>query len=359
MLGAVSYTPESGEEVDVLPDANGAFGFAMPAADTDVSATLVDTRVRYMDEDGKEQFAVAREITALTPVTTPLTGWYCVKESVTFNDRIEAGKGFNLILCDGATLYAKKGIHVPAGSSLTIYAQSAGTGALTIDGLSMEYYNAGIGGNEYENAGTITIVGGRITAKGSYYGTSLVGGAGIGGGGRGGSGGDITISGGTVTATGGENAAGMKRLLGLFLSLALVLGMFPGMSLTAYAADTTITWDSSVINSIMLFEVNESYNNSGITVQMTAMEAGGFYGYRMISVGTATFVFSSTVGNIKGITINADNTGLYTYDGWTRDSTTVTWSGTPASSVTLSGRPINICDISSIVFTIEGARVCF
>ncbi len=209
MLGAVSYTPESGEEVDVLFDANGAFGFAMPAADTDVSATLVDTRVRYLDKDGKEQSAVAREITALTPVTTSLTGWYYVKEDVTVSNRIEAGEGFNLILCDGATLYAKKGIHVPAGSSLTIYSQSAGTGALTIDGLSMEYYNVGIGGNEYENAGTITIVGGRITAKGSYYGTSLVGGAGIGGGGRGGSGGYITISGGTVTANGGENAAGI------------------------------------------------------------------------------------------------------------------------------------------------------
>ena len=90
------------------------------------------------------------------------------------------------------------------------------------------------------------------------------------------------------------------------------------MLVGATAQATTITWDSSVINSIMLFEVNESYTNSGITVKMTATDMGGFYGGKMMSGGTATFVFSSTVGNIKGITINADNTG--SYDGWTSES---------------------------------------
>ena len=58
------------------------------------------------------------------------------------------------------------------------------------------------------------------------------------------------------------------------------------MMLVALATQaTTITWDSSVIGNIYLFEVNGSYNNSGITVQMTAMDAGGFYGSSMMSEG--------------------------------------------------------------------------
>ena len=35
-----------------------------------------------------------------------------------------------------------------------------------------------------------------------------------------------------------------KRLLSILLSLAMVLGLMPGMSLTALAAGKTITWDS-------------------------------------------------------------------------------------------------------------------
>ena len=116
----------------------------------------------------------------------------------------------------------------------------------------------------------------------------------------------------------------------------------------------TVTWDSSVIGNINLFEVNESYTNSGITVEMTSMESGGFYGNRMMSGGTATFVFSSTAGNIKEIVITAERVDYFN-NVWSIGSNmdTLTWSGTPASSVTLSSDPIGIRDISSIVFTIE------
>ena len=152
-----------------------------------------------------------------------------------------------------------------------------------------------------------------------------------------------------------------RKLLSFLLSLAMVIGFMPGMGMTAYAADTTITWDSSVINGINLTQVNQSFTNSGITVKMTAMEMtevgyGGFNNNVMRA--NATFEFSSTVGNIKGITINAGNTGITVYSGWTKDGTTVTWSGTPASSVTLSVQdPGRIMNISSIVFTIKGANV--
>ena len=116
----------------------------------------------------------------------------------------------------------------------------------------------------------------------------------------------------------------------------------------------TVTWDSSVFGNINLFEVNESYTNSGITVEMTSMESGGFYGNQMMSGGTATFVFSSTAGNIKEIVITAEHVDYFN-NVWSIGSNrdTLTWSGTPASSVTLSSEPISIRDISSIVFTIE------
>lgn len=142
-----------------------------------------------------------------------------------------------------------------------------------------------------------------------------------------------------------------KRILSLLVLLVAVTG--------AVAQATTITWDSSVINSIMLFEVNESYTNSGITVKMTAGEGGKFNGntmYSGYSEGTTTFVFSSTVGNIKGITINAGSI-YFSYSGWTTSCDKVTWSGTPASSVSLSDEPIFIKNISSIVFTIEDPAV--
>lgn len=43
-----------------------------------------------------------------------------------------------------------------------------------------------------------------------------------------------------------------RKFIGLLLSLTLVLGMFPGMNITAYAADKTITWDSSDIKETLI-----------------------------------------------------------------------------------------------------------
>ena len=89
------------------------------------------------------------------------------------------------------------GIHVPAGSKLTI---QGSTGSLN---ASSNGYGAGIGGGWEIDCGNIEIQGGTITATGG------VEAAGIGSGGDGASCGTITISGGTVTATGGVEAAGI------------------------------------------------------------------------------------------------------------------------------------------------------
>ena len=95
------------------------------------------------------------------------------------------------------------GIHVPAGSTLTITGGTEGTGKLIASSYG---YGAGIGGGSEGGSdgscGNITITGGNITARGG------INCAGIGGG-RDAICGNITISGGTVMAMGGPEAAGI------------------------------------------------------------------------------------------------------------------------------------------------------
>ncbi len=148
--------------------------------------------------------------------------------------RIEVNGNVKLVVLEGYTLHYAYGLHVPKGSSLTIY----GGGSLSCtlqqnDSVSEKtLYQAAIGGNASEDAGAISIVGCTVRAEGGKYAAGIGGGrasdrgvggncgtvtiyggkvtangdggaAGIGGG-RGGSGGKITINGGTVTANGGS-----------------------------------------------------------------------------------------------------------------------------------------------------------
>lgn len=133
--------------------------------------------------------------------------WYVVPANgVTISDRISVTGTVNLILTDGNTFTASKGITVAEGNTLNIYAQSEGdnAGELLINGAN---YTAGIGGDgkypyTYKNAGTVTIHGGKITTKGGANGAGI-------GGGYSGDGGNITIYGGTINAVGGQYAAGI------------------------------------------------------------------------------------------------------------------------------------------------------
>ena len=176
-----------------------------------VAALAEDPEISYIDAEGS---------TKTCPSATAVTGsdttwgaddnvehWYVVNGDVTISSRVTVTGDVHLILADECTLNATKGINVTGTNSLTIYGQAEGTGTLTADGgensLSSQ---AGIGGNDNQPGGTITINGGTVNATGaSYMGT---GGAGIGGG-NGCAGGEITINGGTVTANGGDRAAGI------------------------------------------------------------------------------------------------------------------------------------------------------
>ena len=95
------------------------------------------------------------------------------------------------------------GLRVPAGAELEITAQSTGSLEATGNAGYTSKGGAGIGGNNGESGGTITIHGGTVTATGGS------GGAGIGGGGWERNGGKVTITGGFVTANGGLGGAGI------------------------------------------------------------------------------------------------------------------------------------------------------
>ena len=164
-----------------------------------LAANLNAEELSYLNENGK----LTKLTGASTSVTSDLTlwsnGWYVVDKSVTISNRIQVSGTVNLLLKNGVTLTAEKGINVGSDASFNVYAQSdkeSEMGALNATGNDKA---AGIGGGSSETGGAITINGGTVTATG----VSL--GAGIGGGDKG-AGGTITINGGTVTATGSSGA---------------------------------------------------------------------------------------------------------------------------------------------------------
>ncbi len=137
-------------------------------------------------------------------------GWYVVDYSVTVNTRIEVNGDVNLVVYGDKRLTAPKGIHVPSGSSLTVYPPDYHSdGYIDINPYgsdTMEAGNAAIGGNDGEYNGALTFIGGCLNVRGGE------GGAGIG------TGADATTgephdivmkTTTTVYATGGNGAAGI------------------------------------------------------------------------------------------------------------------------------------------------------
>ena len=182
----------------------GVFASAVSAADA----------VDYLYYDEASETYKTGTVSEYTSVTAGdyewETGIYVLDTNVTYGteetSRRVAVKGdVKLILKDGCTLTANGGIQVSEGNSLTIYAQSENEETMgQLNAISMFKNNAGIGGNDEENCGTITIHGGIITAKSSVEpdDSCISNGAGIGGGNQG-DGGIITINGGIINATGG------------------------------------------------------------------------------------------------------------------------------------------------------------
>lgn len=167
-------------------------------------AESVDTSY-YCDENGV-RYDIPQEMIVVEDETTSWNGegseaWYVVNEDAEIGERVEVSGVVNLVLCDGVTLTAEKGIHVTGENSLTIYGQEVGGGKLEV---KADEKQAAIGGNTNEPGGIMTINGGIIDAVGGKKA------AGIGGGQESkGLSGHITINNGNVYAKGGSQAAGI------------------------------------------------------------------------------------------------------------------------------------------------------
>ena len=179
-------------------------------SDSDCTHEITEAQtlvLKYLDSNGT--------LTTLSENTTTITsslnawsnGWYVVYENIEISDRITVSGTVNLILCNGATLTASKGITVGSGATFNVYAQTtdeATMGAL-VASAEAQSNNAAIGGMNNVQFGSIVINGGKITAT-----TNNNCGAAVGGG-YGSNSGSITINGGIVSATAGNysNSAGI------------------------------------------------------------------------------------------------------------------------------------------------------
>ena len=212
VCGAEGAAPEDCGQS--LPQGSGE-AKTQPLANDGISLLSTQEKVSYIDPTKEQTKQTCDSATVVTETDTAWGAsdsqehWYVVNSNVTINTRVTVTGDVHLILKDGFTLNATKGINVSKGNSLTIYAQSAGEGMGKLITTGSESV-AGIGGIWFYGAdsanctsGTITINGGMVKATGGYSS------AGIGGSSSGGAGGTITINGGTVTATGGTNAAGI------------------------------------------------------------------------------------------------------------------------------------------------------
>ena len=201
--GTTDIVPIDGKVYLWLP--NGTYTFRADGipyraevSDGPVTAVLnADLWVNYLDWNGSELVEKTTWAYALTRTTVlGNDNWYVVTGKVTTTDLRVSGTA-HLILADGAKLTAnasgwRAGVEVSSGNTLFIYGQTLGTGELEARG---DNCGAGVGGNDGETCGSVTINGGVVGAYGGLKG------AGIGSGWLGGCG-SITINGGRVTAVG-------------------------------------------------------------------------------------------------------------------------------------------------------------
>ncbi|MBQ9059678.1 MAG: FIVAR domain-containing protein [Firmicutes bacterium] len=195
---------------------------------------------RSFDASSKETYETLKTRARYKTVSSGDTiwddGWYYVSQDTTLKQRVETRGHVNLIVADGVTLTAKKGIYVnlytgaTQDGTLTVYSQKEGSGkiiatgddsagigcieednaisgSVIIKGCTIEATGdskaAGIGGCEDGGYSDIVIYGGTVTA------TAGIDGAGIGGGKNSKKSGSVTIYSGTVTTLGGTDGAGI------------------------------------------------------------------------------------------------------------------------------------------------------
>ena len=229
-----NYTAQMGEKNPVdyfVPEENQSIEVK------NGEACLVYTTGEYLirwekidDELSFKEYLIpnAKDLSPVSSLVTSLpSGWYTFSKNKTYARRLNIIGDVNLIIPGDITVTANQGIHVPEGSSLTIYGQfSQGklianspddqaaiggnknekSGYIEIHGPEVNCYcksdGAGIGGGYHGAGGTTVIYGGTVHAESGSEGAGI-------GGGKEADGGFIQIYGYGVTAIGGKYAAGI------------------------------------------------------------------------------------------------------------------------------------------------------
>lgn len=130
--------------------------------------------VDYIDLDDTCKTVTAEKVQATD--TRLLDGWYAVTEDIVISEHLTVLGNINLILCDGATLTAEKGVSVHTKGRLTIWEQSEGTGELFVS--SHDENNVCIVGFDDAETGSfgesiITVNGGIIRTNGGDEGVGI------------------------------------------------------------------------------------------------------------------------------------------------------------------------------------------
>ena len=144
----------------------------------------------------------------------------------------------------------------------------------------------------------------------------------------------------------------MKKVLSILLVAVMLISVIP---FTAFAA-TTVTWTSSQLNDLTIYTVHGEDLVDGNSIGDITVTPSGEVVWSdtlELSIEDGSFIFTSSGDDISSIVISADifKKAENLSSGWSVSVNTLSWSGTPAKSVTLSGE-VHIWDISQVVFTL-------
>ena len=270
--------------------------------------------VPYIDAEGAPQTrnnVILIDNSNISSITN-LNGWYLVRGTLTRTTTMRVSGTANIILENGSSLTvtgngSRAGINVPVNYSLVTFAQApaagtaGATGRLTAHGGTQ---SAGIGGNDGQQGGNVTINGGIITATGSANGAGI-------GGGRNGAGGQVFVHSGNLTANGGTSAHAIGRGSG-----SGGVGTFTlngnGVVFTGVATNTVNT----------IGDTNAARRTRGIVF---VGNTGTFHG---ADGATVTFRQNVTIPASRTLTVPAGRTLTIALHTTTNNQGTVTNNGT-------------------------------
>ncbi len=301
------------------------------------------TWITYKDENNNDKtitdFTFADSYSGSTVYWS---GNVVVDRNFTTDQLINVSGTVNLILCDGVELKVNSRIKVVSGNTLNIFAQSGGTGKLTVN--SSNNYLAAIGGisTKESHAGTIAIYGGNITANAKSNGADA---AAIGGGNSNGGGGSIIIAGGNVRATNGRGIGNATYGSGATILLSwtratdrIYANLYNGTVTLAKSFflenTTTVATADNIAGNTLVPAANVTF---GSISHGTIMSSGSAANGSLYAVGsTVTLDVTPDEGYVvesisyNGTEIEPDN-GIYSFTMPAADVTvTVTFAPNPA-----------------------------